>query len=59
MINAKSGLKNDSICKSLTGITVKEFQGIPPDVTSNVDKGFDGITTEYSNLKVRMPRKKP
>jgi len=34
-------------------------KGIPPDVTSTVDKGFDGITTEYSNLKVIMPKKKP
>ena len=30
MINAKSGLKNDSICKSLTGITVKEFNDLLP-----------------------------
>ena len=30
MINFKSGLKNDSICKSLTGITVKEFNDLLP-----------------------------
>jgi len=30
MISVKSGLKNDSICKSLTGIMVKEFQGLLP-----------------------------
>lgn len=30
MIKARSGLKNDSICKSLTGITVKEFDNLLP-----------------------------
>lgn len=30
MISVKSGLKNDSICKSLTGLTVKEFKDLLP-----------------------------
>lgn len=31
MISIKSGLKNDPICKSLTGLTVKEFKDILPE----------------------------
>ena len=34
-------------------------KGIPPDVDTVVDKGFDGIKTEYPNLTVIMPKKKP
>ena len=33
--------------------------GIPPDVNSIVDKGFDGIKTKYPNLTVIIPKKKP
>jgi len=33
--------------------------GIPPDVNTVVDKGFDGIKTEYPNLTVTIPKKKP
>lgn len=33
--------------------------GIPPDIPSIVDKGFDGIKTKYPNLTVIMPKKKP
>lgn len=30
MLNHQSALKNDSICKSLTGVTVKEFKNLVP-----------------------------
>lgn len=33
-------------------------KGIPPDIDTVVDKGFDGIKTEYPNLTVIMPKKK-
>lgn len=31
MLNVRSALKNDSICKSLTGLTVKEFKNLLPE----------------------------
>lgn len=34
-------------------------KGIPPNVDTVVDKGFDGIKTEYPDLSVTMPKKKP
>ena len=33
--------------------------GIPPDINTIVDKGFDGIKTKYPNLTVIIPKKKP
>jgi DDE superfamily endonuclease len=33
--------------------------GIPPDINTVVDKGFDGIKTEYPDLTVTIPKKKP
>lgn len=32
MLNLRSALKNDSICKSLTGLTVKEFKDLVPEL---------------------------